>query len=244
MGNPVEEVEMVRKLVDLLALDISNPINPNTPSVETGMDVLTNFGSRKVGIQVTVYHADEGVAGQKGSLLRNEEERKAREALRQDGPKVYGSWAPADYVPPLRHRIQEKIAIAAKHTYQVDELWLLVCAQYPRYGATSSTMIASAVVDIGHLNNNFGSILANAPFDRVFLFLSSEHVVYDWRKQQGWQLLKDKTPVDQAHIEHMRGLVFGHDKDRADWLSDPEGMSERAINDCFAEFEQQRKPLE
>jgi hypothetical protein len=42
-------------------------------------DILAKMGSRRIGIEVTVFHADEE-SGSKGSALRAEEEKKTRKA--------------------------------------------------------------------------------------------------------------------------------------------------------------------
>jgi hypothetical protein len=230
MADPKRELALFQDFAGLLGLPITAVSNPNAPGRETGMDVVTVLDGKSIGAQITDYHADEGqTPGKRGSVLRKEEQAKAEEALKQSGPKVYGSWAPGNFVPPLSYRISDKISKANKHAYGVDELWLLVCAQDARYGATGSTFIASAVVSLDVLNRHLNPLLHASPFSRAFLFLYSERVVYGWAKDSdAWQLLKDKTELDKEHIRHMQELIFGRGKVREQWLSNPEGMSARS----------------
>jgi hypothetical protein len=128
MANFEEESTMVCDLAKFLGIGISNPTNPNRASLETGMDVLTLLAGRKIGVQVTVYHADEAqVSGRKGSFLRREEEKKARQALRQDGVKAYGTWAPANYIPQcgigLERKFRLLISILTTTLTNIGFLW-------------------------------------------------------------------------------------------------------------------------
>jgi hypothetical protein len=225
------EIAQFKDFAGVLGLTIGDVTDANAAGPETGMDVATTLGGRSIGVQITDYHADEDQTnGSRGQTLRSEEEKKAREALKQDGVKSYGSWAPGNYIPPLRYRLASKIAKASKYSVVKDELWLLVTAQDQRFGATGSTFIAAGVVSIETLNRELNEHLAASPFTRVFLFLASERAVYGWTKAANrWECLKEKPELDQEHVREMQELLFGRGKVRDAWLTDPEGMSEKAI---------------
>ena len=235
MADSKREIALFQEFAGLIGLPIGTASNPNASGLETGMDVVTALDGKSIGVQLTDYHADENqTAGRRGPTLRSEEQAKAKEALKQSGPKVYGSSAPGDFIPPLLFRVQDKISKANKYTPAVDEMWLLVCAQDGRYGATGSTFIASAVVSLDALNHHLNPLLCASPFSKMFLFLYSERVVYGWTKEANqWALLKDKAELDKEHIRDIQELIFGRGKAREQWLSDPESMSAKAVENVL-----------
>jgi hypothetical protein len=235
MANPEREIAMFQDFAALLGLAVGPVSNPNTTGSETGMDVVTVLAGKRIGAQLTDYHADEHrTAGPRKKTLRSQEEKKAKQASERNGAQVYGTWASAEFIPPLVYRVREKITKAGNYPVSVDELWLLVCAQDPRWGATSSTFIASAMVSVDVLNQHVSPPLFESSFDRMFLFLCLERVVYGWTKATNhWELIKDKPEQDKEHVEATRKLLFDRGRHREQWLADPDGMAERAIDEIL-----------
>ena len=233
------EIAQFKDFSSVLGLAVGDVSDANAAGPETGMDVVTTLDGTSIGVQISDYHADEDqTKGSRGQTLRSEEQKKAREALKQSGPKVYGTWAPGNYIPPLRYRVQDKIAKASKYPVIKDELWLLVNAQDQRYGATGSTFIAASVVSTKTLDREMNALLSASPFTRVFLFLASERAVYGWtRAANCWKCLKDKPEVDQQHVREMQELLFGRGKLRNAWFADPDGNSNKALKEILAERE-------
>ena len=231
------EIAQFKDFASFLGIAVGGIFDANAAGQETGMDIVTTLDGKSIGVQLTDYHADEDQrAGSRGQTLRSEEQKKASEALKQSGPKVYGAWVPGNYIPPLRYRFEDKIAKAHKYPIPKHELWLLVNAQDRRYGATGATFIAAAVISEETLDREFNALLSASPFARVFLFLASERVVYGWTKASNrWELLKDKPEVDQQHVREMQELLFGRGKLRDEWLADPDGMSEKALKEILGE---------
>jgi hypothetical protein len=237
MAKYVDELSAAKRLTELLELPIISPSSPNSPGVETGVDVQFLLGTRKIGVQATVYHADEGQEpGQRGSPLRSEEMAKAREAMTRDGLKCYGHWATASYGPPLQRRVQDKISKALARVFDFDELWLLVEAQVPNWGGTSSTMISPAVVRLEELDRLTDGMLTNSPFSKAFLLIHLDGVVYGWEREKRWQLAKDKSSAAYVDQKEIQDIVFRRGDARERWLSDPQGMEDAAIRDVIAEY--------
>lgn len=205
------EIALFQDFANLLGLAVGAASNPNENGPETGMDVATFLNGKRIGVQLTDYHADEDrTAGSRGQTLRSQEQKKAKQALTLSGPKVYGTWAPGAFIPPLLHRVRDKIEKADKHMPSIDELWLLVCAQDGRFGATGSTFIASTVVSLDVLDQHLNPLLSASRFDKMFLFLSLERVVYGWTKKSNrWNVLKDKPKLDEARVAEMQEILFG-----------------------------------
>ena len=195
MADPVLEQAAVERLCKLLNYAPKSYRNPNSPGVETGVDVELALDGRLVGVQVTEFHVDEGAGHSKaGSRARKNEVNIAKEALKGSGRvKAYGFSASADYLPSLLKRIEEKVKKAnARPITGFDEIWLLVCAQVSPWGATGSTFISRDSVCASRLNSQGGALLHGSPFSRVFLMLMLEGVVYGWSPEDGeWRLLND-----------------------------------------------------
>lgn len=68
----------------------------------------------------------------------------------------------------------------------------------------------------------------------MFLFLAMERVVYGWdRGSNRWALLKDKQELDKEHVREMQELLFGRGALCDQWLSDPDAMTEKAVNETL-----------
>jgi hypothetical protein len=73
------ERALVGRLLEAVALSGATMSNPwTTHGRETGADVEVHLGNKKVGVQVTEYHGDEGTGG---SRLRQREEADAARGI-------------------------------------------------------------------------------------------------------------------------------------------------------------------
>jgi hypothetical protein len=146
------------------------------------------------------------VTGKRGSPARSKEEATARATQ-----TAFGMWANPDYRPALRLRIDEKIAIAARHDNRnlIVETWLVVSAYLNKWGAAGSTMILSAMVRAEELNSLCHLQLTMSKFDRAYLVLHMNSIVYGWNRAEGWRLAADPVARErEEHRERMNDLIF------------------------------------
>jgi hypothetical protein len=196
-------VEHVASLTGMNIANIRDAKSEFGP-IERGIDVVFDFNGQRLGAQHTIFHFDEGqMPGKRGSLARSEEEATARATQ-----TALGMWASPDYRPALRLRVAEKIAIAARHDNRnlVAETWLVVSANLNRWGAAGSTMIVSANVRAEELNSLCHSQLSMSKFDRAYLVLHMNSIVYGWNRAEGWRLVADPQAGERRN--RMNDLIF------------------------------------
>lgn len=177
--------------------------NPKTEhGEETGLDVLCTIDGQKIGIQVTEYMPDYGLPSALDRPSRAKEK-----ALAKENPGGYGFPVLGEYVAALAHSLTIKLQ---KTFSAVDEGWLLVAAQNPNYGATSSTFVAADHVNIERLNEALDPLLAEKHYTKAFLLLTLEGVLFEWNRQAKWHLRADsRTPLDPQRVEALRRKFFG-----------------------------------
>ena len=175
MAKHIEELELARRL--LIALDCADfELNPSDRP-----DVDAKIGGRSNGVEVTVFHADEG-PGRGGSVLRATEEKTARQA--GDGP--YGLWDVVDPLPGLITRIRDKVTTAEGYDRsRFAELWLLIVAQLPKPGAVASTFALSAALNAPSLNGHLHELLSGSSFAKAYLHFSLAHTLHSWTPSDG-----------------------------------------------------------
>src|SRR5580704_4903458 len=165
------ELYGLRDAVSLAGFNITNirPAKPEIGSVERGIDVLFDLDGRRLGAQHTIFHSDEGhTPGKRGSAARAREEATARVTQ-----APFGMWGVFDYRLALWRRVDEKIAIAARHDNSglVAETWLVISANLPKWGAAASTMMVADAVRADDLNALCHSQLAGSQFECALLVL-------------------------------------------------------------------------
>jgi hypothetical protein len=151
---------------------------PEIGPEERGIDVLFDLNGLRLGAQHTVFHSDEGyIPGKRGSSARANEEAATRATQ-----APFGMWGVFDYRPALRLRVDEKIAIAARHDNRrlVAETWLVISANLPRWGAAGSTMMVADLVHADDLNTLCHSHLAGSKFECALLALHADRKVFGW----------------------------------------------------------------
>jgi hypothetical protein len=179
-----EEVELARRLFDTLNCK-------GTLTASDRPDVIAEIGGRCIGLEITVFHADEK-PNHKGSARRAAEEETARKA----GGALYGAWGTVDPLPGLTARIAAKISIATAYdAKRFDELWLLIVGQFPKPGAVVSTFASWIFLNLHDLNKHFNEMLSRSPFGRVYLHLGLDQTLYAWSPSEKWRLLSGSLPA-------------------------------------------------
>jgi len=162
--------------------------DPNAgQNADTGADVLLTLNGRRYGIQVTVYHSDEGsTPTQKGSALRRQE------AAYKGWPTAYAMCARASPWNGLVHRLQSKCS--KQHSQNAfDEVVLLVAASVPQSAAVVSTFLWDRAVDVNMMNAVLSPILRAGAYSSAYLYNMmgvGGPSVYEWTKALGdWRKL-------------------------------------------------------
>jgi hypothetical protein len=203
-----EEIEVTRRL--LLALESADfELRPSDSP-----DVDATIGGRSIGVEVTVFHADEGL-GRGGSVLRATEEKTAR----QSGGGPYLVWGIVDPVPGLITRIRDKVTVVTAYDRRrFTELRLLIVAQFPKPGAAASTFGLSAALNERSLSQHLHELLSGSAFDQAYLHLSLEQTIYAWTRSEGWRLVKGSPSVPAGSELSFKGV-----------LRDPEWLPTRRV---------------
>jgi hypothetical protein len=203
------ELYGLRDAVSLAGFNITNirPAKPEIGSVERGIDVLFDLDGRRLGAQHTIFHSDEGhTPGKRGSAARAREEATARVTQ-----APFGMWGVFDYRLALWRRVDEKIAIAARHDNSglVAETWLVISANLPKWGAAASTMMVADAVRADDLNALCHSQLAGSQFECALLVLHLDRKVYGWDRNGGWCVIADPEAHErEQHRKQMNDLLF------------------------------------
>jgi hypothetical protein len=202
MASYEEERKFVQRMLDLASLVPDRIADPMTEcGGETGLDVLCVVDGRKIGIQVTEYVADCGLPKPPDKSSRGEERKLAKQ-----NPGGYGFSVSGEYIPALAESIKIKLL---KTFSGVDEGWLLVAAQNPNYGSTSSTFVAADHLGIERMNAVLHPLLVGKHYAKAFLLLASEGVLFEWNPEARWHLCADaRTPLDPQRVEALRRELF------------------------------------
>lgn len=209
MPDPATELGAVRLLAALSGMNITNIRDAKSVlgPIEQGLDVVCDLDGRRIGVQHTIFHADEGRdAGKRGSPARAAEEATARATQ-----APFAVWGVLDYRPALLLRLREKCAIAARYpaSDMISETWLVVSACLAQWGAAASTMILRPFVEIGELNDLSHDVLCGSRFDRVYLVMHIGSVVFGWTPADGWQIVADPDAQErELHQAQMNDLLF------------------------------------
>jgi hypothetical protein len=128
--------------------------------------------------------------------------RAVEKKLAKDNPGGYGFSASGEYIRALAKSLKAKLE---KSFSFVDEGWLLIVAQNPTWGITSSTFVAADHVSVDQMNAELHHLLAGKHYAKAFLFLATERVLYEWNPDDKWQLRKDaRSVLDPARVEALR----------------------------------------
>lgn len=177
------ECALVTRLLEALGLP-GVPSDPKkTYGRETGADVEVRLAARRIGVQVTEYHGDEGKSG---SALRAQEESDSAKGI------IRGYWVPADASGGLTKRFRDKLAKASSYAFkEFSEVWLLVAAFLPRLGAVASTSAMPIFVTAEWLEQQFGEALRASKYQRVFFHVHLWSALYEWSLDRGWRVVRE-----------------------------------------------------
>lgn len=220
-----DEVELTRRLLDALGRrDVTL-----TPSDRP--DVFAEIEGRCIGIEVTVFHADE-VINRKGSALRAAEEKTAR-----DGAGApYSTWGIINSLPGLSARITDKISVATAYDpTHFDELWLLIVGQFPKPGAIASTFALSNFLSLHELTQHFDEKLHGSRFGRVYLHLWLDQILYGWCPSEKWRLLSGSVAEPSDSMPCFKTIL-----DDPEWQHDPAGKARAEALKALDELREQR----
>ena len=157
--------------------------DPNAgQKADSGADVLLDMDGRRYGIQVTIYHSDEGsMPAQRGSLLRSQE------SAYKSWPTAYAMSAKPSPWTGLVHRLQSKCSKAYSQTV-FDELVLLVAASVPQWPGVASTMLLDLALDLNKMNVTLSPILKTSHYSSAYLYNMmgvGGPSIYEWTRESG-----------------------------------------------------------
>jgi hypothetical protein len=202
MASYADELKSVQRMLDLAGIVPDRLSDPMTKfGEETGVDVLCRIDGRDIGVQVTDYTPDYGLQNPPKTASRAEEKK-----LAARNPRGYGFGVSAEYIRALTESLQTKLQ---KSFSGVDEGWLLVAAQHPQYGRTSSTFVSADHISTERLNAHIHPLLEGKQYTKVFLLLATESVLFEWNATDRWHLSADRrTQVDPQQVEELRSKLF------------------------------------
>jgi hypothetical protein len=182
-----KERDIVDRFLQLLGYSNYSLHDPNLGvKVDTRADVLVEVGGRRIGVQVTEFHADEGaIAARQGSQLRSQESKKAAQGL------PAAMFVNPNPMPGLVHRISEK-SVKQWSSMAFNDTILLIAASVPQLGGTASTFVWAARLNEDELNAQLSPILEGSKYSAAYLFNmidKSGPAVYKWCRQTGWKKL-------------------------------------------------------
>lgn len=225
-AKQIEECELVRRLFKALHIENATIVPRDPPEP----DVLAMVNGRRIGIEVTAFHGDEGQNSNRGSKQRKIEE----QINKNVNCHSYGMWPNVNPIPALCARIEAKIARAKSYPMQnFDELWLLIVAQYPQLGALASTFIFPCAINMEELNTATDGMLQGSPFKRVNLQLSLDRCLYEWSSAKKWSVKQSIPTISDGSEVWFKPILRD-----PEWLRDPVSKArmetKKAINELLA----------
>jgi hypothetical protein len=201
MPDVVLELTAVNELASLTGFSITN-IRSGPDAL--GIDVLFEIDGRRAGAQHTAFHWDEGAApGMRGSPARAKEEKISRNMT------PYPMSVNPHCRPALRRCVDKKIEKAAAYDNRDLETWLVISACQGRWGSLGSTIMVPDMLGGEDLNELCHAQLAASKFERAYLLLHINRIVWGWDRLNGWRLLADPDAAGRReHRERMSDLIF------------------------------------
>ncbi len=208
MPNKFEhECALVTRLLETLGLAIVPSDPQKTYGRETGADVEVCLDARRIGVQVTEYHGDEG---QRGSALRAREESDAAATIL----RTYA--VTTDASGGLIKRVGKKVANASRYTFEdFGDVWLLIAAFLPKPGAVAATSAFPIFISTEWLEQQVGAVLRASKYHRVFFHVHLWPALYGWSAERGWQVLQEPKSLHiRDDARERRGYVVKTGKPR------------------------------
>jgi hypothetical protein len=198
MASYDQECKFVACVLALTSLTPEKIADPKEEfGEEIGIDVVFLLDGRKIGVQVTEYNPDRALPQSPSKSSRAVEK-----SLAKKNPRGYGHSTSGEYITALAKSLGTKLL---KTFSSVDEGWLLLVAQNPDCGSTSSTSIAADHISVDRMNSELHPLLAGKQFAKVFLLLALENVLFEWSPENKWQVRADtRKPPDPDRVEALR----------------------------------------
>jgi hypothetical protein len=206
------ERDIVDRFVRLLGYTQFSLTDPNAgQKADTGADVLLTLDGRRYGIQVTVYHSDEGMKpDQKGSNLRRQE------AVHKASVNTYAMCGNPSPWTALTHRIADK-AKRQSSPSAFDELILLVVSSVPELGAVVSTLLLDLALDLDRMNATLSPTLQLSSYSSAYLYNmmgKGGPPVYEWtRETAAWRRIPRKDEIGTRGPPGMSDVIDESFKD-------------------------------
>jgi hypothetical protein len=174
------EQEIVDRFLRELGYSDFSLSDPNAGQrVDTGADVLVNMDGHRYGVQVTIYHSDEGALPvQKGSALRSQE------AAYKGWPTAYAMFGKPSPWSAVAYRLHSKCSKEYPSGI-FDELVLLVAASLPSPGATASTLLLDLALDLETMNCVLAPYLRASRYSEAYIYNMmgvGGASVYEWTR--------------------------------------------------------------
>jgi hypothetical protein len=186
----------VEQLAHLLPLAVDRYRNPlDDYARETGVDVITIVGKRRIGFQVTEYDGGEGNSRIKPGHMRAAEMKLVREAGERG---VYAGWGSPDVEQAFPARIAAKVRKSMDYDFaEYDEVWLLVSANIPGVGV--STFLPH-FIGSDLLNLWTAATLASSRYAKAFLHVIMGDALFEWDRLSGWRTLVDRQQQRSRNV--------------------------------------------
>lgn len=212
------ECALVTLLLEALGLPGVSSDPKKTYGRETGADVEVRLPARRIGVQVTEYHGDEG---ESGSALRALEESDSAKGI------IRGYWVPADACGGLTKRFRDKLAKASRYAFkEFSEVWLLVAAFLPKPGAVAATSVMPIFITAEWLEQRFGEALrASKKYQRVFFHVHLWSALYEWSLDSGWRVVLEPEALTPNAADGQ--LWFKQYLAEPEIRRDPKGWAQR-----------------
>jgi hypothetical protein len=240
MPDPERDKAIVTSLLEVLGLVHDNLLHLDETKkygpVEIGADVevrLVELGT--VGVQVTEFCADEGIADPQRGLRATEK----RNAAQGKFP-TYGLGPMKHQLEALRLRVTAKIKTLDRAfrefngVWPFDETWLLVAASVPDASSLVSTSALPAALDVEGLNRVLDERLRRSRYTRVFLHLQISGIVYEWSASTAWHCVRDSQTHVAVSFAEMQSYLRDPDLNRR---TPPHPMViEKSCGECGGPF--------
>ena len=227
MASFEKERGRVVLLMERLGIVPDEYLDPNTTRAgETGADVITIIGGRRIGIQVTDIDT-----GEAAGTARAAEVELARNAAKRES--TYGTWAQNNSGKLMAAIVRSLTRKARMSLAGFDEFWLLMCAGVPEFGAIGATLVMTPWSTTEALDAATLKSLTASKYTRAFIQAVlgvEENALYAWHRGARWSKSTLELPPAQ------RAPDFWDYKNAPDLMSEPARWCEREVKRILTEL--------
>ena len=98
-------------------------------------------------------------------------------------------------------------------------------------------MIVPADVRAEDLNSLCHPQLTMSKFDRAYLVLHINRIVYGWNRPEGWRLVAEDREDRGASFDEFKAVL-----NDPEWLNDPFAMTKKLVGECLPQGGSPRPP--